>query len=267
MMSESNSKLQKLKKMQITNDTSSGNYHNPVATVALAVIIYLFSQAMAVLMIGVVFLSLGISADEAEVWVTKNTVGTFVLYVVVSLSMFTVLRLIIKKRNISWKDLGFREFELNHIGLALLAYLVYLVGLFVTVIIVNGLIPGLDTTQEQQLGFGSEVQGYGLVLVFASLVVLPPLIEETLMRGFVFTSLRNKLQFIPSLIITGLLFAVGHLQFGSGAKLLWIAALDTFILSGFLCYLREKYNSIWPCILLHGIKNFVAFFVLFVLKS
>jgi membrane protease YdiL (CAAX protease family) len=61
------------------------------------------------------------------------------------------------------------------------------------------------------------------------------------------------------------LFAVAHLQFGSGAPLLWIAAIDTFVLSLFLIYLKDKTDSLWAPILLHMLKNFIAFMALFVL--
>ena len=72
--------------------------------------------------------------------------------------------------------------------------------------------------------------------------------------------------FVPAAIITSLMFAVGHLQFGSGAPLLWVAALDTFVLSLVLCYIREKTDSLWPGIFIHAIKNALAFSVLFLFK-
>jgi membrane protease YdiL (CAAX protease family) len=59
------------------------------------------------------------------------------------------------------------------------------------------------------------------------------------------------------------LFGVAHLQFGSGAPLLWVAALDTFTLSIVLCYLREKTGSVWAGVFLHAIKNAIAFVALF----
>jgi membrane protease YdiL (CAAX protease family) len=63
-----------------------------------------------------------------------------------------------------------------------------------------------------------------------------------------------------------LLFAAAHLQWGSGAPLLWVAAIDTFVLSMVLSTLREKTGSLWSAIGLHAIKNGVAFTLLFVLR-
>jgi membrane protease YdiL (CAAX protease family) len=95
--------------------------------------------------------------------------------------------------------------------------------------------------------------------------VLPPIVEETVFRGFIFTGLRGKLKFVWAAVLTSLLFATAHLEFGSGKPLLWVAGLDTFTLSLALCYLREKTGSLWPGILLHALKNGVAFLSLFVL--
>ncbi|MBP7767216.1 CPBP family intramembrane metalloprotease [Candidatus Saccharibacteria bacterium] len=238
--------------------------YNPFITIVLTVSVYIVAQIAAVLAISLIFFVFGMSADDAEAWITNGSIGTFVLYAVVSSVIFILIRKILKRQNVSWGDIGFDGFKAEYVLKSFLAYIAYLAALFVVVGVVSALLPGLDTRQKQQLGFDSQTQSHYLILVFMSLVILPPLIEETLMRGFMFTNLRNKLHFLPATMLTSIVFAAAHLQLGSGAKLLWIAALDTLILSLFLCYLREKSDSLWPCILLHGIKNTVAFLFLFV---
>src|SRR5262249_37045858 len=110
------------------------------------------------------------------------------------------------------------------------------------------------------------VHGSALWLVFISLVILPPITEEIMIRGFLFTGLRSKLSLIKAGLITSVLFAIPHLQPGSGQPLLWMAGVDTFILSLILVYLREKTGSLAASIGVHAIKNFVAFLALFVVK-
>ena len=46
---------------------------------------------------------------------------------------------------------------------------------------------------------------------------------------------------------------------------LWIGALDTFILSLFLVFLREATGNLWAGITLHATKNLVAFITLFII--
>ena len=88
------------------------------------------------------------------------------------------------------------------------------------------------------------------------------------MRGFLFGALRRSTGFWISAAITSVIFASLHLGGGEqGAGLLWIAAIDTFILSLALCYLREKTGRLWASIGLHAIKNGVAFVALFILVT
>ena len=100
-------------------------------------------------------------------------------------------------------------------------------------------------------------------MTFASLVVLTPVAEEIMFRGFLFSSFRVRMRVRYAILLTNILFGIAHLQFGNGAPLLWIAAIDTFTLSCFLCYLREKTGSVWASVMLHAIKNLVAFIALY----
>ena len=137
-------------------------------------------------------------------------------------------------------------------------FVLYIVGL----VIAKALVPSLNLEQEQEIGFSTNTQGAALLPVFISLVILPPITEEIVARGFLFGGLRTKLPFAVAATITSVLFAAAHLGEASEG-LLWIAAVDTFILSLVLCYLREKTGSLWPSIGVHALKNGLAFIVLF----
>jgi membrane protease YdiL (CAAX protease family) len=76
--------------------------------------------------------------------------------------------------------------------------------------------------------------------------------------------LKKGLNVFWACAITSSLFAIAHLQVGSGEPLLWSAAVDTFVLSLILIYLREKTGSLWTSVGLHSLKNFIAFLGLFV---
>jgi membrane protease YdiL (CAAX protease family) len=128
-------------------------------------------------------------------------------------------------------------------------------------------VPGVNADQSQQVGFDSASGGGPLTLVFLGLVVLPALTEEILVRGFLFGGLRNKLPFVSSALITSGLFGMAHLQLGNGSSPLWIAAVDTFILSLVLVWLREKTGNIWAGVIVHMAKNSIAFLSLFIFKS
>jgi membrane protease YdiL (CAAX protease family) len=62
------------------------------------------------------------------------------------------------------------------------------------------------------------------------------------------------------MLVTSLLFGLAHLQSGDNGALIWGAALDTFILSLVLVYLRESTGALYAGILIHSLNNLLAFF-------
>lgn len=144
-----------------------------------------------------------------------------------------------------------------------LYFILYLFG----VTLISHFVPGLNINQQQQLGFTNVHGSSQLVLTFISLVVLPPFAEEIMVRGFLYSSLKKAMPTVGAVIVTSAIFASAHLPEGGAAGPLYIAALDTFILSLVLIYLREKTGSLWASITLHAMKNGIAFMALFVFHT
>jgi membrane protease YdiL (CAAX protease family) len=88
-----------------------------------------------------------------------------------------------------------------------------------------------------------------------------------MMRGFLYSSLKKAMPVGLAAVSVSLLFAAAHLPEGGAAGPLYIAAIDTFILSLVLVYLREKTGSLWASITLHALKNGIAFVALFVVAT
>jgi membrane protease YdiL (CAAX protease family) len=180
-----------------------------------------------------------------------------------SIILYTLLTLLKVEFSSSFKALGLNKIRLKYIAYAIMCFVVYFGIYIISIIFLKQVLPGLNLDQKQELGFDTTVQGTALIPVFLSLVILAPVAEEITMRGFLYTGLRTKLPMIGSAIIVSIVFAAAHLLGGSNSGLLWAAAIDTFILSMALCYLREKTGSLWPGIGVHMIKNSLAFVVLF----
>ena len=87
-------------------------------------------------------------------------------------------------------------------------------------------------------------------------MVLPPIAEELLFRGYLFGRLREQFGFWFTTLIVSIAFGFVHFQ--------WNVGIDTAVLSVFLCYLRERTGSIWASMILHAIKNGFAYFLLFI---
>ena len=138
----------------------------------------------------------------------------------------------------------------------------YFTVYIVAVEVLTALIPSFNPNAKQAIGVSTSTTGSALWLVFISLVILPPIVEEILFRGFLYSGLKNKFRKLTAALITSAIFASLHLIEGVSG-LLWIAALDTFILSMVLIMLREKTGKLWASMGLHMVKNLVAFVYLF----
>ena len=167
----------------------------------------------------------------------------------------------------SWQTIGLRRpiwwQILLGVGAAVPYYLLY----GIIVIGVKAVVPSLNVDQPQDIGFHGVNGTIPLVLTFISLVILPPLAEEITMRGFLYTGLRQRLPVVLAALVVSLLFGAAHLAEGGDAGPLWIGAIDTFVLSLVLCFLREKTGNLWAGIILHATKNGIAFLLLFVIHA
>jgi membrane protease YdiL (CAAX protease family) len=86
-------------------------------------------------------------------------------------------------------------------------------------------------------------------LFLLAVVILAPLFEELLMRGYAFQGLMPKFGFYGTAIATSIIFALCHIQYG------WAGLLHVFILGFVLSWIRSKTGSIYPCIALHTLNN------------
>jgi hypothetical protein len=207
----------------------------------------------------------GRSAQQAADWLSDSVVAQFWYVLLAEVLTFAAIWWFIQRRRSSLGAIGWRRLRWSDPGMAFAGFAIYFVAYAVILAVSTHLFPGINVDQKQELGFDNASGETNLILTFMSLVVMPPIVEETVFRGFVYTGIRNKVRPIGAAVLTSLLFAIAHLQFGSGKPLLWVAALDTFTLSLVLCYLRQTTNSLWPGVFLHGLKNGIAFVSLFLL--
>jgi membrane protease YdiL (CAAX protease family) len=206
----------------------------------------------------------GWSIKQFEDWATGSVLAQFVNTLLIYGLMAYAVYVVMRSFKMSLHSVGVVNLRWRDPLIALLGVPVYVLGYTVLVGAVKALVPSLDINQQQQLGFQPSHEPIEILLTFVSLVLLPPLIEEFIMRGFLFTALLKRMRFIFAAILTSIVFASAHLQFGSNAPLLWVAAIDTFMLSLVLCFMRYKTGSLWPGIMLHMLKNYVAFMTIFV---
>jgi membrane protease YdiL (CAAX protease family) len=93
-----------------------------------------------------------------------------------------------------------------------------------------------------------------MILMIISAVIAAPIMEETLFRGLLHSSLFSifKTQRWWLIFISSLIFSAIH--FSAGA---WQALPILFVLGMILAWLYERYRSLWPCIFVHAGFNAV----------
>jgi membrane protease YdiL (CAAX protease family) len=160
------------------------------------------------------------------------------------------------KKETAAKELGLSRWPTwGDIGLAPVGFIVYFIASGLLVYLASQII-GFDMAQAQDTGFHRLSQVYEYSLAFLTLIVIAPLAEEILFRGFLYGKLRRRLPIWVAMLVTSLLFGLVHGQ--------WNVGVDVFALSLVLCGLRETTGSIWAGVLLHMLKNSVAFFIVFI---
>lgn len=240
-------------------------FWNPFAAILIAALLFVGAQLLASVPFMLYASARHLSGDQANNWV-NGTYPQFWYVLVAEAITFGGIWWFTRLRGFSLRDIGWKRFSLWSIVYALAGFALYFISYAVLLAVASALVPNLNLQQQQDIGFQQVSGGLELLVTFLSLVVLPPIVEETFFRGFLFTSFRRRMGLWASIVLTSLLFAVPHLlESQTPGSLLWVAGIDTFVLSVVLCLLREKTGSLWPGILLHGFKNGLAFVTLFLI--
>lgn len=182
-----------------------------------------------------------------------ENIRTFIVYGIFEAFAIGAVFMLLVWFNRRFRDIGLGKFSPYFIFLAAMGFFAYFV-ITTSVMYVAGELFHIPD-EEQLIGF-TNPSGLELALAFVALVVVVPIAEELLFRGFIYKGVRRGFSFIVAAFVVSLLFAVAHGQLNVG--------IDVFCLSLVLCYLREKTDSLWPGILLHGLKNAVAFYMIFI---
>lgn len=237
----------------------------PVSAILVTLGVYFGSQIVMGVFFGIYVGVKGLSETETTNLFETSTVAQFVFVLGVSILSLWFLHEFMKRRKISFPDLALKKPSLENVLLALPVFVVYFVTLVITLALVSLVLPSINQDQDQQIGFENATGFLALALVFCSLVILPAFVEEVMVRGFLYGGLIKKFSKISAALIASLIFGFAHLQLGSGESPLWVAAIDTFILSMFLIWLREKTGNLWAGIAVHALKNSLAFITIFIL--
>lgn len=212
-------------------------------------------SAVAVYLIAQLLVTVGVSFEGVNKTII-NTVTAAVVYVFAAAIVIGGPQLWGRLLT-TQRELGIDQpFKLRDLSLVPIAFIAYYVGSLLLITAVTALVPGFDIGQAQETGFADLTKTYEYILAFLTLVVLAPVAEELLFRGYLYGKLRRWVAIWAGALLTSVVFGAIHGQ--------WNVGLDVFVLSFVMCGLREMTGSIWAGMLLHMLKNGLAFYLLFI---
>lgn len=147
----------------------------------------------------------------------------------------------------------------RQLGLGVAGFIASMVLMVVVTMLVMAIVPGFNINQAQDVGFtkGNFYYRHEMLMIFASLVVLAPIVEELLFRGYLYSKLRRDWSMWVTTLAVSLLFGLAHGQAN--------VAVLTASLSLVMCVTRDWSDTIYPSVIIHMLKNGLSFYLIFVL--
>jgi len=165
-----------------------------------------------------------------------------------------VLIYLVKKRGLRFQDIGFNG-RLNGKG-AMLALAGWFIAfwLYYAVEKTVGLI-GIDMFWNESEVFGLN-SGWRLGIMIVATLVIAPLAEEMIYRGYVLKALLARFKTPLAAVLSSVIFASIHVGIGLGL------AIYIFFGALILAWLYLKFRNIYACVLMHFLNNVVAYFLI-----
>lgn len=242
---------------------------NQVRVVGFVLLVMLLAIIGAQLVVGVFITifphTIGWDTSNSALWYSTPLANFVAILLSEALAVWTIYYIVRLQKFNFYEFVGLKKFRWWYPFLALAGMGIYMVLFIALYAVVQGILP--TETSGQALGFDTNVGGIALWLAGIGLIVLPPLAEEIVFRGFIYGTLRKaKIPVVGSVLITSAIFGLLHI-FTGASGLLWSALVDTFTLSVVLCVLREQTGSIWTGIFVHAMKNGFVFLNLFIIHA
>ncbi len=179
---------------------------------------------------------------------------SFALAIIDGVGALALVMLYLRRYKAGWPAIGWRRFNpVRAIAYLLAIFIVFAVVINMVLWFVSLIDPSFQANEPQQNDFLASASSHPLIALVA-LVVIPPIIEETVFRGFIFPALSKRWGLILGAVGSSVLFGLAHLQAN--------VSIYTFLLGLLLCFMYTRLKSIVPGIALHMLNNYLAFVAL-----
>ena len=153
--------------------------------------------------------------------------------------------------SIGYRALGFRSFNpLGTAGWIIVGFVIVYSAAIAYNYILQHVVHNSSQTNVQQLANQNLAQPILLAIAIVA-VFIAPIAEELFFRGFMMEGFRKIMPASLAIFLSGILFALAHVQPGSFVLLL--------VAGWWLGFMRVRTRSIWPGVFFHMINNAIAF--------
>lgn len=170
--------------------------------------------------------------------------STLIVYAL--LLFFLYVTLAVLRGQPFWRTLGWRKIEARHDGMPQRAIVYFFGGCLVSLLVfaLTSIIKTPENTPIEQVFKFKETA----ILFIAMAVLVAPLAEETLFRGYLYPMFARWFGVIPSIIVTGTLFGLMHgPQLGDAKSLILIMSMVGIIFTA----ARARTGSVFASYLMH----------------
>jgi membrane protease YdiL (CAAX protease family) len=150
-----------------------------------------------------------------------------------------------RRYQVGWSALGFRRARPNALTLAC----GFLVGFYI-ISCLNGLVVSAIFAPSTPAIVTAVAETTAPAWLLAASVVVAPICEEILFRGFAFAGLQARYGWKKAALLSSIAFALIHLEPA--------VVIPLFAVGYLLSMLYRHTNSLWPGIALHAVINIIG---------
>jgi membrane protease YdiL (CAAX protease family) len=161
----------------------------------------------------------------------------------------------ILRRRIPWSAVGLKPVSESWLLRSLLLGLVAIPTAGLIAAMVQMLLGQPLTNSQNEFLAPAGFSWFGLISMLLLGGLVAPFAEELFFRGVIYTWLREHWGVIPSVVVSGLIFGLVHVEPSVAAA--------AFVLGILLAWVYERSNSLWSGVIIHAINNSVKIILLY----
>ncbi len=162
----------------------------------------------------------------------------------------------LRRRHLGWEALGLRGVSPGWLFAALIAGMFAIPLSSVIAVGVQQLLGQPIQNPQEAFLLPNGLDPVSAVLMIFFVGIAGPFAEEILFRGVLYNWLRKHWGFIPSALVSSLLFGVMHIEPS--------IATATFVLGLVIATFYEKSRSLWTAFAIHAVNNTVVVLLLYI---